>query len=296
MTGTSTATGTSTVTAPTTTPQHGVSFGGVIRSEWIKLVTLRSTMWCYLIVIVLTIGLGFLIAGLAGSTAGAGRGAQAAVPVQPQQLWVQVATIGIGFAQLVSAVLGALVITGEYGTGMIRSTFAAVPTRLPAIVAKALVFGVVTFVVSLVSIIATALLTAPLLSARGFAPDLGDGQAWWSMIGGAGYIVLIGLLSFSIGTLIRNSAGGIATSLGLILVVPTIVQVFAGLTKIDWVQNLGTFLPSTAGAVMHSYPSTAAAAATDLIVLTPVEGFLVLAAWIVVLFGVAATLVSRRDA
>ncbi|MCU1513996.1 MAG: hypothetical protein JWO10_1086 [Microbacteriaceae bacterium] len=285
-------------TARTTTPQHGVSFAGILNSEFIKLRSLRSTLWCYLITVVVMIGLALLLA--ASSRAGAGPGGSgpggAAAALPGQAAWLQVTTPGIGLAQLVVAVLGALVITGEYGTGMIRSTFAAVPTRIPAIVAKAIVFGVTTFVVSLVALIAAALLTAPFMPDKGVTPDFGDPHVWWALLGGAGYLALVGLLSFSIGAIIRNSAGGIAAALGLILVVPTIVSIFAAVTQAEWVRNLGAFLPSDAGARMYAYVTGAAVKASDLIVLTPWQGALVLGAWIVVLFLVAALLVKRRDA
>lgn len=277
-----------------TTIAPSPGFGGALRSEWIKLRSLRSTFWCYLIIIVITIGLGFLLATTVRS--------DSELPAAAQQgIWVQVATLGIGFSQLVAAVLGALVITGEYGTGMIRATFTAIPTRLPAIAAKALVVGFATFVVGLVSIVATALLTAPLLPSVGIHPDLGDGQAWLAFLGGAGYLGLIALLSFSIGTIIRNSAGSIATSLGLILVVPTVLQIIAGATRATWAQNLGRFLPGDAGARMYAYPSDSNAAGPlvpeepGLLVLEPWQGLLVLVAWVIVLFGVAALLVRRRD-
>ena len=280
-----------------------LTFGGVLRSEWIKLVTLRSTMWCYFIMIVITIGLGFLLA--ATGPAGFGGDDGGTMPAEAQQaLWLQTATLGIGFTQLVTVVLGALVITGEYGTGMIRSTFAAVPTRLPALAAKALVFGTVTFLVGLVSIVATAVLTATVLPASGVHPDFGDERVWVGALGGAGYLTLIGLLAMAIGTIIRNSAGGIAAGLGLVLVAPTVLQIIAGVTGATWAQNLTSFLPSAAGGLMYGYPSDAADAAVppgpppidDAIVLEPWQGLLVLAGWVVGLFILAGVLLRRRDA
>jgi ABC-2 type transport system permease protein len=208
-------------------------------------------------------------------------------------------------------VLGALVITGEYGTGMIRSTFAAVPKRLPAVVAKALVFGVTTFIVSLIGLLATALMTTPLLPGKGITPDYGDGAVWLALVGGAGYIALIGLLAFGIGLIIRNSAGGIAAALGLVLVVPTILQVLARVTRADWPANIAAFLPSSAGSKLYGYPGAAAealapgrpggatstaASATNTITLDSWQGLLVLVGWVVVAFVIGAILVKRRDA
>ncbi len=271
-----------------------LTFGGVLRSEWIKLVTLRSTVWCYLIMILIPIGLGFLLAATVSNVTGGG-----AMTAESQQAtWLQTATLGIGFTQLVSVVLGALVITGEYGTGMIRSTFAAVPKRIPALVAKAIVFGLVTFIVGLVSIVATAMLTAPLLAGSGVHADFGDADVWLGLVGGAGYLAMIGLLSMAIGAIIRNSAGGIAAGLGLVLVAPTVLQIIAGVTQATWAQNVAAFLPSASGGLMYAYPLDAAAgppAPSGTIVLEAWQGALILAAWIVALFILAAVLLRRRD-
>jgi ABC-2 type transport system permease protein len=269
-------------------PGSGLSFGGILRSEWIKLRTLRSTFWCYLIIIVVTIGFGLLLA-VSLPSAGQTRASE-------QSSWLQVTTLGIGFAQLVVAVLGALVITGEYGTGMIRSTLTAVPKRLPALVAKDIVFGVVTFVISLLTLVVTALATAPLGPVKAFAPDFADADFWLALLGGAGYLALIGALSLAIGAIIRNSAGGIAASLGLILVVPTIVQILASLTRADWARNVGAFLPSDAGGRMYSYAPGAMTPPEGVVSLDPWQGLAVLAAWFVVMFVLAAVLLKRRDA
>jgi ABC-2 type transport system permease protein len=295
------------MSAPTTTTAVGttatagpqLSFGGVLNSEWIKLRTLRSTFWCYLISVVLTILLGLLIASTithSGTT----------LPHDVQQsAWVQASTLGIAFAQLVVAVLGALTVTGEYGTGMIRSTFAAVPRRWPAIVAKAIVFGVTTFVVSLVGLVLTALVTAPILSGQGIHADWGDGNVWLSLVGGAGFLALIGVISLAIGLLLRNSAAGIATSLGLVLVLPIIFNLLVGLAKADWAANISAFLPSNAGAKLYGYPVAAAqtigqgrapATTAATVDLTNWQALLVLLGWFAVAFAAGLFALRRRDA
>jgi ABC-2 type transport system permease protein len=273
---------------------YRLTFGGILRSEWIKLRTVRSTNWCYLIIVVLTIGLGFLVAAAVPTTA---FGADSGDSATQQSTWMQMTTLGVSFGELVSAVLGTLVITGEYGTGMIRSTVTAVPTRIPALIAKALVFGVTTFVVGLVSLVATALLTAPVLAAKGIHPDFGDAGVWLAIVGAAGFLALIGVLALSIGAIIRNSAGGIATSLGLILVLPGALGILSVITQADWPRNLATFLPGEAGGRMYAYVSGATpGVANGIVVLEPWQGFLVLAGWFVVLFVGASVLFKRRDA
>ncbi len=278
-----------TTTRPTTTR---LTFGGVLNSEWIKLRTLRSTLWCYVIIVALTIGFGFLLAAAYPKPEGA-------LPHDAQQsIWLQTATLGVTFSQLVAAVLGALMITGEYGTGMIRSTFAAVPKRLPALTAKALVFGVVTFVVSLVAIVATALLVSPLLPSRGITPDFGDGHVWWALLAGAGAVALVGMLALGIGAIIRNSAGGIAASIGLVFVLPIVASILTSLINATWLRNVILFLPDQVAGRMYSYVMDADPNVTtqsDVITLDPWQGALVLVAWFVVAFVIASVLLKRRD-
>ena len=280
-------------TLTTTAPRSGVSFGGILKSEWIKLMSLRSTIWCYSILVFLTITLALLFGStisLEGATFDS---------AGEQALAVQAATLSVGMSQLVIAVLGALVITGEYGTGMIRSTLTAVPTRLPALFGKVVVFGVVTFVISLASILVAALLTAPLLAGNGVDVDMADPAYWSALVGAAGYLALSGIFATAIGTIVRNSAGAIAVVLGFILVIPTIVQVFALITLQEWIANLSAFLPSNAGARMYAY--VAENASTDPfglggLVLEPWQGALVLLAWIAGLLVLASVLLKRRDA
>ncbi|MEO7122697.1 MAG: ABC transporter permease subunit [Lacisediminihabitans sp.] len=273
----------------------GLTFGGILRSEWIKLRTLRSTMWCYAVIIVLMIGFGVLLA-VAMPAGGIGVQSNSATADQQQATWLQVTTLGIGFGELVAAVLGALVITGEYGTGMIRSTLTAVPKRTPALIAKALVFGVTTFIVSLIALVATALSTAPLMPGKAIHPNFGDADFWLALVGGAGYLALIGILGLAIGAIIRSSAGGISAALGLILVVPVLAQIVAGVTRATWAGNLGSFLPSSAGGRMYAYGPTALTPPKGVVSLDAGQGLLVLALWCVVIFVIGAVLLKRRDA
>lgn len=286
-----------TTTAPAveTNALSGVSFGGILVSEWIKLRSLRSTVWCYIILIVITIGLAPLVAFAYASQA-----SQPGMVIDvetSQSIAAQVLTASIGFSQLVISVLGALVITGEYGTGMIRSTFTAVPKRLPALFGKAAVFAVVTFVVSFVALVIGLLVAIPVLGNGDITVDLGDGALWLVIVGGAAYLALIGLFSLAVGAIIRNSAGGIAAALGAILVLPTIISIFTVITQAEWVGNLSNLLPSNAGARMFAYPVEMIQ--DDFLVGTPLEpwqGALVLLVWIAALFTLASVLLKRRDA
>jgi ABC-2 type transport system permease protein len=295
--------------SPTPAPTVGhvdrvrVTFPRVVRSEWIKLRTLRSTVWCLALIIVLAAGVSLLVAAVIPSTSAGTAEAQ-------RSLQVTVGTAGLGLAQLIAAILGVLIITGEYSTGMIRSTFAAVPKRIPALLAKALVLAVSTFVVAVVSIAISALTTAPILSGKGLGNHLGDGDVLRPLLGGAVYLMLIAVLAFTFGAIIRVSAGGIAAILGLVLVAPGILQLISSLAQVKWLSNVAAFLPSQAGAKMYAFDATsssaaalggrraveAAASTSGTVDLNSWQGLLVVLAWVVVGIIVSLILVKRRDA
>ncbi len=271
--------------------KSALSFGGILNSEWIKLRSLRSPFWSYGVVVFMTVALGLLLAATLGSD-GAPNDHSGA-----QQFALQAPTLSIAFSQLVACVLGCLVITGEYGTGMIRSTLTAVPARLPALYGKAIVFAVVTFVVSFVTFALTALITAPLLSAStGVTVDFSDADYWLVLVGGAGYLALIGVFALAVGAIIRNSAGAIAIVLGLILVVPTVLSLLAALTQQPWPLDVSAFLPNNAGALIFRYPTAAAAGGGSSIALETWQGLLVLLAWVAGTLAVASVLLKKRDA
>jgi ABC-2 type transport system permease protein len=287
-------TGPMTTTNTAASPLDGIrlSFAGLLRSEWIKLRTLRSTMWCLALVIVLSVGFAALVSGVLKLPAPA-----AAIPTDTaDQLLVTASTAGVGFSQLVAAVLGVLVISGEYTTGMIRSTFAAAPGRLGALFAKVVVLAVVVFVVALVAVAASVLVANGILVARGFNTDLGSSKVLLPLLGAAAYLALIAMLAFATGTLIRSSAGGIATIMGLLLVLPIALGIVAGLTPAKWVGNISALLPAASGAELYRYAeSTTTTVASGVIALNSWQGGLVLLAWVVVALAAASVLVKRRD-
>ena len=291
-----------TAAAPTRRSAHGhsvgpgVTFAHVVASEWIKLRSLRSTAWCFAVIVAIVVGFGALFASVASGFEG-----MEATAEQQQALGVQVITIGVAFAQLVAAVLGALVITGEYGTGMIRSTFTAVPRRTPALVAKVLIVGVSTFVVSGLALVVAALVCTPLLSSStGIELDLGDTGLWWSLIGAAASVAMIAMISFGLGAVIRNGAGGIAASIGLVFVLPIIFTIGMAVISEPWIYTLYEFTPPQAATRVFEYQVEGSSMLTpptvdDAVVLTPWQALGVLAGWVVALFVVAVAAVKRRD-
>ena len=289
----------STATTPRTTHAHatgsGVSFGHVLRSEWIKLRSLRSTAWCFAVIVVILVGFAALGAALSSAFSSTD-----ATPEQQQSIAVTIITFGSPFAQLVAAVLGALVITGEYGTGMIRSTFAAVPRRTSALVAKVVLVGSTTFVVSLLSLAAGLLVATPLLSGQGIDVDLSDGRLWQSVVGAAATVAFTAMIAFGLGAIIRNGAGGIAAAIGVVFVLPIIFGIAQGLIAKAWIYTLYEFTPPQAGTRLYDYPVDGASmismpALDGAVVLEPWQALLVLVGWVVVLFGLALTLAKRRD-
>jgi ABC-2 type transport system permease protein len=255
---------------------RGLSTTGILRSEWIKLRSLRSTWWSFSIIVLIQVGIAVLFA-LTTSP----------VPTDPTaeqvtQAAVSISTLGLLFSQLVIAVLGVLVISGEYSTGQIRSSFMAVPNRLPVLAAKALVFAGATFVVALAGVVISYVVTMPILAGKGIDAAPTDPALWLAFLGAAAYLVFIGLISLAIGAALRSTAGGIAASLGLLLVVPTIFQ----LIPAEWAGVVASWLPGTAGQSLYYSGAT----------FEPWQALLVMLGWVAVTLIPAAVLMKRRDA
>ncbi|NCT91178.1 ABC transporter permease subunit [Cellulomonas sp. APG4] len=275
------------VTSRPRTTGSGPTFGRVLTAEWIKFRSLRSTVWTSSITVLVMVGLAFLMASL--STAVDDPSAQG-IPASAAPMIV----FGYYFGQLALAVLGVLVITGEYSTGMIRSTLTAVPKRLPALWAKALVAAVVGAVVATVAIALSALVTLPYLDGLGMTFDLSDGETLRVLGGGVLYLATITVFSLAVGAILRHTAAALATVLGLLLVVETVFQSIPH----AFFQNVSPFLPGTAGSklMMDDAGLEMAASMTSGPQLTPWQGYGVMLAWVVVLLATAAVLLRRRAA
>ncbi|MFJ4297814.1 MULTISPECIES: ABC transporter permease [unclassified Curtobacterium] len=274
----------SAVTMPRST---SLSFPRLVRSEWIKLRSIRSTVWCYAIVVVLTLAMASLLGAV---DTGVQRGAPTAVA---NELIVQVSAASVSLTALVVGVLGVLIITGEYGTGQIRSTFTADPGRTGVVLAKAFVLALTTFVVSAVATWIGVAITTALQADRDIRPDLADPAVFMPILGSSVYVTLVALLAFGIGLLVRSSAGGIAITLGILLVLPTIVQIIGGLTNQQWIMDASQFLPSSAGAQLYTFDSGAQQG--DGLHLGGWGGFGVLAGEVVVIGAIALAAARSRD-
>jgi ABC-2 type transport system permease protein len=281
-----------TITAPST--ERNAGFGGTLRSEWIKLRSLRSTFWCGLLILIVGVGLTTLFASQQDVDAGA-----TADPGAATEMLVQAVTLPTTFTALIAAVMGALLITGEYATGMIRSTFAAVPTRLPALIGKSIIAFVSTFVIAGLSIVASVATAVPMLQARGVHPNIGDPALISALTANALYLAGISVLALLIGAIVRNSAGSITVSLGMLLALPVILLLLASGADAAWVANLNEVIPSNAGSAMYQYMPAGyeqEAPAPGRFSLGPVQGALVMLGWIAAAGIAAGTLLRRRDA
>ncbi|WP_265523527.1 ABC transporter permease subunit [Oerskovia flava] len=274
-------------TGPTTgrASTYRLTFGHVLRSEWIKFRSLRSTWW--------TIGTTVLVMVLfsltmAASMNFAANDAEMAAAMGNVST-VQAIVLGYVFAQLSVAVLGALVITGEYATGMIRSTLSAVPRRLPALWAKTIIVGLVTFAVAIVGIGLSYLATMPMLSGNDLVPDLGDGTVQRVILACAAYLTFVAIVAVGVGTIMRHSAGSIFTLVALLFVLPLVASF---LTQ-EWVQDIAKFLPMNLGTAMMVVTE---ADAGGVEVLSPGSATVAMAVWSVVALAAAAVTLKRRDA
>jgi ABC-2 type transport system permease protein len=270
-----------------------LTFGGVLKSEWIKLWTLRSTTWTLAITVVLMVGIALML-GFFMNLAVQEMPAEAADATSAILPGASIVVGGYQMAQLVVAVLGALIITGEYSTGMIRSTFSAVPRRLPAFFAKLAVLFSVSFVVTLAGVALSYLVTIPFVQET---VSLTDGDNVRVLVGSALYVATIAALSLGIGTLLRSTAGAIFTVMGLLLVIPNILAVVTAFSDNVVLEAIYKYLPSLAGQQLMSMggidPMTGMAATGNL---APWAGYGVLAAWTLVTLAAAAVVLKRRDA
>ncbi len=263
-----------------TASQTGVSLPRVVRSEWTKLWSLRSTRWALLISVIAMAGLGIVISAvqMAHWTHMRPRERASFNPVD-------VSLGGWHLAQLAIGVLGVLLITGEYSTGQIRSTFAAVPRRLPVLWAKAGVYAAITFVLMLASSFTAFLVSQPILRRHHVETTLSSPHVLRAVVGAALFLTVTGLFGLSLGALVRNTAGGIATFAGLMFVLPGITAILPN----SWGNSIDPYLPLSAGTdILAIHPDSTS--------LAPWTGFLLFLGYAAVALAASAVLLLRRDA
>ena len=187
----------------------------VLLSEWTKFRSLRSTMWTLLTAVVLTIGIGALFSAVTANQYHTFSAADKA-SFSP----ITTSLNGILFSQLAIGVLGVLLISGEYSTGMIRSSLTAVPRRLPVLWAKLGVFAGVAFAVMLVTSFVSFFVGQALLSSHHLGVSISAPNALRDVIGAALYVTVAGIIGMTLGALMRNTAAGISTMVAVFFVLP----------------------------------------------------------------------------
>jgi ABC-2 type transport system permease protein len=209
-----------------------VTFAGALRSEFTKIRSVRSTYWTLLAMFVVVVGFGAL------ASAGAAHG-----PHGPYFDPTRQSLAGLYIGQLVIGVLGVLVITSEYSTGMIRTTLTTNPHRGVMIAAKGVVFALVALATSLVTSFAAFFVGQALMSSDHISTTIGSPNVLRAVIGGALFLTACGVLSFGLGLLIRHTAGGIGAMAGLLFVVTILVNFLPQ----SWQNHVDKWVPALAG-------------------------------------------------
>ena len=265
-------------------PAYRVTALRVLRSEWGKFWSLRSSWITLGITLILLIAIGAIASATYSPSATASSGPPGPGSGSPSNA-VSLALLGSTFALLAIGVLGVLVSAGEYTTGMIRSTLAAVPRRLPVLWSKSAVFAAIATPVATAGAIAAFLLGSLSLHGQPIALSLGDDGVLRSLLGAGLYLGLAGVTGVALGMLIRSSAGAIAVLVGVLLIVPGLTQLLPS----SWADNVDPYLPSNAGQAMMSLHQSANR-------LSPWAGLAVLAGWVALALAGAAYRLVRTDA
>ncbi len=258
---------------------EGVTQARVARSEWTKLRSVRSTRWALLTTVLLIIGIGILVC-VVFETRWPHLDLHDRLRFHP----LDANLVGVGFAQLAIGVLGVLAITAEYSTGMARSTFAAVPKRLPVLWGKTIVFAAVAFAVSLPAVVIVFFVGQAILSGQHINISLSHPGVVRALFGAALYLTVMGLFGLGLGAIVRSTAGGISALAAIVFVVPPIVTLLP--SSID--NSISPYLPSNAGgAVWTINPGSNT--------LAPWAGFAIFCAYAAAALVIAAVLLVRRD-
>ncbi|PWW20913.1 ABC-2 type transport system permease protein [Geodermatophilus normandii] len=267
------------LTSPRTAPApaRGAGLPRALHAEWIKLWTVRSTGWSVAAMVALGAGLTTLVCALVAPELAGG---QESEPIGAFITW------GLLFAQVTAVVLGALTVTAEYGTGMIRATLAATPRRGTVLAAKALVLSGTLFVAGVVTAFLGWLGGNAFLSAEGIGISLGDDGMLRSLLGSGLYMAGLGLLAMAVGLLLRSTAAAVSVVLALVFLVGNLVMLLPGSLG-EWLTKL---MPGNAGSRIAMPESF------NPLLLDPWPGFAVFAAEVAVVLAVAAVTFSRRDA
>jgi ABC-2 type transport system permease protein len=261
-------------------------FAGALRSELTKIRSVRSTYWSLIALVVITVGIGALFAfGKAQNFSQLPPFGQAAERARDISQATETSLFGLILGQLVIAVLGALTITSEYSTGMIRTSLSVMPRRGVSLAAKAAVFGAIALVVGLVTSFASYFVGQAILSTQHINSTIGQPGVLRAVIGGGLFLAACGLLSFGLGAVIRHTAGAISASIGLLFV----LAILSGFLPYNWAVHVDKWIPFNAGGAIWENQSGTA-------MFSPWTGFAVFCCYAAVALAAGLILFRRRDA
>ena len=261
-----------------TVPVMRLRFHRILHSEWIKLWSLRSTYWLVLAALLAMVVIAVVLGAMSMTDMeGGGPDGRAALEM------------GYSFAQLTVAVLGVLIITGEYTTGTIRPTFAAVPTRLPVLFAKAILAGGVSFVTGVLGVAVAYAVSSPLFD-QATAADISDPVVLRIFWGTGLYLAAVAMCGLAVGAVMRNTAGAVTAVLGTPFILSTVWQLL--MTETNWFTTTYPYLPFVAGEQIV----LPAATAGESQLLAPWTGLGVFMIYVVAAYVIAAILLRKRDA
>jgi ABC-2 type transport system permease protein len=255
-----------------------VTWRGVLRSEWTKLRSVRSTAWSLAAAFVLT----FALADIASAVV-VSHWPHMQLHDRADFHPLEVTLAGVQLGQLAIGVLGVLLITAEYSTGMIRASMSAVPRRLPVLAGKAVVYALVTFALMAPAVLIAFFSAQAILSGRHIETTFTAPGVPRAVFGAALYLTVVGLFALGLGAIVRNTAGGIALFAGIMFVLPPLMNVLPS----SWNAAASPYLPLQAGEQIMALQRGNQ--------LAPWTGFGVLCAYAAAALVVAAILLRRRD-
>jgi ABC-2 type transport system permease protein len=226
-----------TTVAPATTPVRPATIGvpNLMRSEWTKLRSLRSTYWTAIVAVIAAIGI---------TTIGAIEFVQHFAPDQLEGFDAANFSVqGLYLSQIALGALGVMTITGEYATGMIRTTLTAVPQRRVVIAIKGLVYLIAIFVLSEVMSFASFALGQAILHGKQAGVSLSDPNVLRVVFGVGLYLTAVGLLAFGLGALVRRTAGALAAFFGVLFLPSALIDLLPS----SWHATAMKFAPVNAG-------------------------------------------------
>ncbi len=263
----------------TAVPQS-VGLENLLRSEWTKLRSLRSTFWCAAIVVVSMIGIA-VVMGVRWADV------LASDPPAKRAGFDATNTVlgGVYLAQVVVGALGVLVISSEYGTGMIRASLAAVPQRRTLLAAKLLVLSAAVLVLAEALSFSSFAIGQALLDRRGFGTSLSEPGVLRAVSGAGLYLTAVALLGFGLGALIRHTAGSLSTFFGVLFAFTAL----SDLLPTNWRNHVINYMPANAGSQIFTIVQTDGA-------LSPWPGLAVFCCYGIAALIAAFVLIDHRDA